>query len=100
MSFKKDTPLEVELTATKHQCFTEVDISSHVGAGSHMIFCCEEILKSGFFVQNDSNQGICAEILVGYRCALLSHARLTIWIRPNQMIWTWMHCFIYVAGSF
>ena len=47
-----------------------------------------------FLLQKYSNQGIlckyiqirvfCAEILVRYRYALPSHARLTIWIGPNQ----------------
>ena len=31
-----------------------------------------------------------AEILVRYRYALLSHARLSIWIRPNQRLCTWI----------
>ena len=54
-------------------------------------FCRAEISKSGCFVQKYSNQGIScrirvfrAEILVRYRYALPSHARLTIWIGPNQ----------------
>ena len=48
-----------------------------------------------FFMQKYSNQGISckyiqirvfyAEILVRYRYALPSHARLTIWIGPNAM---------------
>ena len=47
-----------------------------------------------FVVQKYSNQGVScrniqirvfrAEILVRYRYALPSHARLTIWIGPNQ----------------
>ena len=53
-----------------------------------------EVYISIFVMQKYSNQGISckyiqirvfyAEILVRYRYALPSHARLTIWIGPNQ----------------
>ena len=76
------------------QCPLPEDLLFPVQKYSNRGVLCAEIFKLVFFVQNYSNQGVScrniqirvfrAEILVRYRHALPSHARLTIWIVPNQ----------------
>ena len=67
-------------------CQSEVYISIHVGIliPTRIFFVVQKYSNQGVSCRNIQIRVFRAEILVRYRYALPSHARLTIWIGPNQ----------------
>ena len=75
-----------EMSRFTHFAGPEVYISSHVGTRvtTNIFFLLQKYSNQGILCKYIQIRVFCAELLVRYRYAFASHARLTTWIGPNK----------------